>query len=91
MLDEMLGPYRIESELGSGGMGKVYLAEVVGESATVPSGTSVAVNMVHPHLLAQPGFFKRFMREAEVGRPAYGVLGEEQRPLCWPDGQKFHV
>ncbi|MHC4449306.1 MAG: serine/threonine-protein kinase [Planctomycetota bacterium] len=60
MLGEKLGPYRIESELGSGGMGKVYLA-------TGPDG-SVALKVVHPHLLETAGFFKRFLREAEIGR-----------------------
>ncbi len=29
MIGQQLGPYRIESELGSGEMGKVYLAEAV--------------------------------------------------------------
>jgi tetratricopeptide (TPR) repeat protein len=63
-----IGIYRVESELGSGAMGTVWRAEVVSESAVVPRGKTVAVKVVHPHLLAQPGFFKRFLREAEVGR-----------------------
>ncbi len=62
-----LGAYRIESELGSGGMGKVYLAEAV-ERCVVPAGTRVALKIVHPHLLSEPGFFKRFLREAEIGK-----------------------
>jgi tetratricopeptide (TPR) repeat protein len=41
-------------------MGKVYRA--VG-----PDGP-VALKIVHPHLLETPGFFKRFLREAEVGK-----------------------
>ena len=28
----------------------------------------VALKIVHPNLLATPGFFKRFLREAEVGK-----------------------
>jgi serine/threonine protein kinase/tetratricopeptide (TPR) repeat protein len=63
-----IGAYRVESELGAGGMGTVWLAEAVMDEAIVPRGTRVAVKVVHPHLLGQPGFFKRFMREAEVGR-----------------------
>ncbi len=63
-----LGAFDLLSELGSGGMGTVWLAEVIGDESVVPRGTRVAVKVVHPHLLAQPGFFKRFMREAEVGR-----------------------
>ena len=60
MIGERLGTYAIDRELGSGGMGKVY-------AATGPDGT-VAIKVVHPHLLDTPGFFKRFLREAEVGQ-----------------------
>jgi tetratricopeptide (TPR) repeat protein len=58
--DTSLGPYRIDRELGSGGMGKVY-------AATGPDGV-VALKVVHPHLIQTPGFFKRFMREAQLGQ-----------------------
>ncbi len=60
MVGQALGAYRIESELGSGGMGKVYLA-TKGEDR-------FALKVVHPHLLSEPGFFKRFLREAEIGK-----------------------
>jgi serine/threonine protein kinase len=63
-----LGPYRILSELGSGGMGTVHAAEVVGAVANRQVGQKVAVKVIHPHLLSTPGFFKRFLREAELGR-----------------------
>jgi tetratricopeptide (TPR) repeat protein len=55
-----LGPYAIDRELGSGGMGKVY-------AATGPDG-AVALKVVHAHLLETPGFFKRFLREAQLGQ-----------------------
>ena len=60
MIGQQVGPYAIDAELGSGGMGIVY-------KATGPDGP-VALKVVHPHLLSSPGFFKRFLREAEVGR-----------------------
>ena len=63
-----LGPYRIDRELGSGGMGKVYAATVEGRCPGIAEGTCVALKVVHPHLLETPGFFKRFMREAELGQ-----------------------
>jgi len=63
-----LGPYAIERELGSGGMGMVYAARVVGRAPGLAEGTVVAVKVIHPHLLETPGFFKRFLREAEIGK-----------------------
>ncbi|MHC4579485.1 MAG: serine/threonine-protein kinase [Planctomycetota bacterium] len=56
------------TELGMGGMGTVHLAEVAEPAAGLEPGRKVAVKVVHPHLLASPGFFKRFLQEAEIGR-----------------------
>ncbi len=64
----LVGPYRLASQLGSGGMGTVYLATVEGRARGLEAGDRVAVKVVHPHLLAREGFFKRFLREAEIGR-----------------------
>ena len=61
MIGTTLGPYRIESEIGSGGMGRVFLA-------VTEDGARRALKIVHPQLLQTPGFFKRFLREAEMGR-----------------------
>ncbi|MHC4407681.1 MAG: serine/threonine-protein kinase [Planctomycetota bacterium] len=61
MIGNKLNRYTIVSELGTGGMGKVYLA-------VTPSGHRVALKVVHPHLVNTPGFFKRFLREGEIGR-----------------------
>jgi len=41
-------------------MGTVY-------RAAGPDG-AVALKTIHPHLLDSPGYFKRFLREAEIGR-----------------------
>jgi HD-GYP domain-containing protein (c-di-GMP phosphodiesterase class II) len=60
VLGERLGKYEIVRELGAGGMGTVYLGENGDER--------VAIKVVHPHLIATPGFFKRFLREAELGK-----------------------
>jgi tetratricopeptide (TPR) repeat protein len=58
---KQLGKYTLLSEIGAGGMGRVYLA-------VTASGRSVAVKTVHPHLVGAPGFFKRFIREGELGK-----------------------
>ena len=58
---DVLGPYNIGVQLGSGGMGTVY-------RATNADGAVVAIKVLHPHLLTAKSAFKRFLREAELGR-----------------------
>ena len=62
-----IGAYQIESQLGSGGMGTVWLATAVRDTPPVKAGTKVAIKIIHPHLLARPDTRERFLREAEVG------------------------
>jgi tetratricopeptide (TPR) repeat protein len=62
VIGEQLGGYSIQSELGSGGMGTVYLAQAPQERRRV------ALKVLHPHLLESPGTLERFEREAEAGR-----------------------
>ena len=59
-LHASIGPYRLLSPLGSGGMGRVYLAESEG-------GQRVALKVVHPHLLERHGYRERFLREVDMG------------------------
>ncbi|MHC4933906.1 MAG: serine/threonine-protein kinase, partial [Planctomycetota bacterium] len=68
MIGQQLGVFTIQAELGSGGMGKVYLAEAVEAVAGLEPGAKVALKVVHPHLLETQGFVKRFMQEAELGK-----------------------
>jgi len=55
-----LGPYNIESRLGQGGMGIVYLA------TDNNLGRHVAIKVLHPHLLKHENLKKRFRREARM-------------------------
>ena len=55
-----LGPWRLVSVLGTGGMGTVFLARNGDDRA--------AVKVIHRHLLGRRGFLARFHREAEIGR-----------------------
>jgi len=64
----VLNAYRLAKELGKGGMGTVYVAEVDDPMSDLDVGEKVAIKVVHPHLLATRGFFKRFLLEAELGR-----------------------
>jgi serine/threonine protein kinase/tetratricopeptide (TPR) repeat protein len=65
---QAIGPYRIESTLGAGGMGTVHLARVERAAGDLAPGTRVALKVVHPHLLDREGYVERFLREAELGR-----------------------
>jgi tetratricopeptide (TPR) repeat protein len=63
-----LGPYHLESVLGSGGMGTVYLARVETATDALAQGVRVAVKVFHPHLVTRERFTTRFLREADLGR-----------------------
>ena len=52
--------YRIDKELGAGGMGNVYLATHLGTTRVV------AVKVIAPKWAAEPQFLARFQREAQA-------------------------
>jgi serine/threonine protein kinase len=58
--DRLDGKYRIERQLGQGGMGAVYQATHVGTTRTV------AVKVIRPRYARDPEFVARFRREAEA-------------------------
>lgn len=59
--------YRLESVLGSGGMGRVYLG-------TSPSGRQVAVKVIRTDLVHRPDFKERFRREVTAARQVSGAF-----------------
>ncbi|MGW8986621.1 WD40 repeat domain-containing serine/threonine protein kinase [Streptomyces parvus] len=60
------GPCRLEGLLGSGGMGRVYLART-------PAGSAVAVKVVHREYAADASFRKRFEQEVSAARRVQGL------------------
>jgi len=60
LIGSTLAGYRIESLIGRGGMGAVYLAE------QVTLGRRVALKVLSPDLAASPDFRHRFERESRV-------------------------
>src|SRR3954453_12646284 len=61
MIGEILeGKYRIDKQLGAGGMGNVYLATHLGTTRVV------AVKVIVPKWAADPHFLGRFQREAQA-------------------------
>ncbi|RSN54969.1 hypothetical protein DMH12_15600 [Streptomyces sp. WAC 04229] len=65
-----MGPYRLLSRLGQGGMGRVYL----GRS---PGGHAVAVKVVREALLRDERFRQRFVREVAAARRVTGCFTAE--------------
>src|ERR1700729_1336606 len=63
----LIGPYRLVGQLGSGGMGRVFLAMSAG-------GRPVAVKMIRAELAAAPDFRKRFSREVAAARRVNGLF-----------------
>ena len=57
----MVGPYRLEDEIGRGGMGVVYRA------TKLDTGQTVALKLMLPEIAANEEFRARFVREASLG------------------------
>jgi eukaryotic-like serine/threonine-protein kinase len=62
---QVMGPYRLRSRLGQGGMGQVFLGISAG-------GRLVAVKIVRADLATDPEFRARFRREVAVARTVSG-------------------
>ena len=54
-----VGEYQLLGRLGSGGMGRVFLA-------VSPSGRMVAVKVIRPELAEDPKFIRRFQDEVDA-------------------------
>ena len=61
-----IGPYRLIRQLGSGGMGRVFLGRSVG-------GRPVAVKVIRAELAADPEFRMRFRREVAAAQKVNGL------------------
>ena len=64
---QLIGPYRLVGQLGSGGMGRVYLG-------LSPGGRPVAVKVIRAELAADPEFRVRFGREVAAARRVSGLF-----------------
>lgn len=60
MIGNTIGNYKTLRELGTGGMGTVYLAE------NLSIGNKVAIKMLHPHLVKSENIKTRFLKEART-------------------------
>ena len=79
---QTIGPYRLVGQLGSGGMGRVFLGVSAG-------GRPVAVKVVRAELAADPEFRNRFGREVAAARRVSGVFtamvvdADVDGPVAW--------
>ena len=62
----MIGEYRLRAQLGSGGMGRVYLG-------LSPAGRAVAIKVVNPDLAGDEEFLHRFAQEVAAARAVSGI------------------
>ncbi|MEV4505390.1 serine/threonine-protein kinase [Streptomyces klenkii] len=62
----VVGNYRLVARLGSGGMGKVYLAHT-------PAGRPVAIKVIRPEFAEDPEFRRRFADEVTAARCVQGL------------------
>ena len=79
---QTIGPYRLVGQLGSGGMGRVFLGVSAG-------GRPVAVKVVRAELAADPEFRNRFGREVAAARRVSGMFtamvvdADIDGPVAW--------
>ncbi|MFE6979029.1 protein kinase [Streptomyces sp. NPDC057682] len=77
-----VGPYVVERLLGSGGMGRVFVA-------ASPTGRRVAMKVIREEYAADPRFRARFAREVEAARRVSGAYtasvidASTDGPLLW--------
>jgi hypothetical protein len=64
---QTIGPYRLVGQLGSGGMGRVFLGVSAG-------GRPVAVKVIRAELASDPDFRMRFGREVAAARRVSGLF-----------------
>jgi serine/threonine protein kinase len=62
----VIGEYRLQAQLGSGGMGRVYLG-------LSPAGRAVAIKVVNPDLAGNEEFLHRFAQEVAAARAVSGI------------------
>jgi serine/threonine-protein kinase len=66
MIGNVVGNYRIERELGEGGMSHVYVGRTVARSEILPEGYEVVLKVINEELAGEVTARKRFVKEAHI-------------------------
>ena len=66
MIGTQIGNYRIEREIGEGGMSHVYVGRTVNATDVLPAGYSVVLKVMSDELAGDITARKRFIKEAQI-------------------------
>jgi eukaryotic-like serine/threonine-protein kinase len=66
MIGNVIGNYRIEREIGEGGMSHVYVGRTVARNEVLPEGYSVVLKVMSEELAGEVTARKRFVKEAQI-------------------------
>src|SRR5688500_2855805 len=66
MIGQVFGNYRIEREIGEGGMSHVYVGRTVAASDVLPAGFEVVLKVMSEELAGEVTARKRFVKEAQI-------------------------
>jgi serine/threonine protein kinase len=66
MIGDVVGNYRIERELGEGGMSHVYVGRTLARSEILPEGYIVVLKVINEELAGEVTARKRFVKEAHI-------------------------
>ncbi|MDP9361391.1 MAG: protein kinase [Acidobacteriota bacterium] len=66
MIGNVVGNYRIERELGEGGMSHVYVGRTIARNEILPEGYVVVLKVINEELAGEVTARKRFVKEAHI-------------------------
>ncbi|HEU5161691.1 MAG TPA: FHA domain-containing serine/threonine-protein kinase [Thermoanaerobaculia bacterium] len=66
MIGSVIGSYRVERELGEGGMSHVYVGRTITPTAVLPEGYLVVLKVMSAELAGEQTARKRFVKEAQI-------------------------
>jgi len=66
MIGNVIGNYRIEREIGEGGMSHVYVGKTVARTEMLPEGYVVVLKVMSEELAGEVTARKRFVKEAQI-------------------------
>jgi serine/threonine-protein kinase len=66
MIGNVIGNYRVEREIGEGGMSHVYIGRTISRSAILPEAYTVVLKVMSEELAGEVTARKRFVKEAQI-------------------------